>query len=113
LCDRVNADHETDLVELAAYVLWRLNWIHPFGGGNGRTSRAITYSLLTAWFGHELPGKPTVLELLISERERYTEALRDADASFEKSGVVDVGKLTELLDNLLVRQLRFLDDLPS
>lgn len=26
--------------ELAAYGLWRLNWIHPFIEGNGRTARA-------------------------------------------------------------------------
>lgn len=25
---------------LAAYALWRLNWIHPFVEGNGRTARA-------------------------------------------------------------------------
>lgn len=25
---------------LAAYALWRLNWIHPFIEGNGRTARA-------------------------------------------------------------------------
>jgi hypothetical protein len=29
--------------ELAAYGLWRLNWIHPFVEGNGRTARAVCY----------------------------------------------------------------------
>jgi Fic family protein len=28
-------------LERAAYALWRFNWIHPFAGGNGRTSRAL------------------------------------------------------------------------
>ena len=32
--------------ELAAYGLWRLNWIHPFIEGNGRTARAVCYYLL-------------------------------------------------------------------
>jgi Fic family protein len=32
--------------ELAAYALWRLNWIHPFIEGNGRTARAASYYLL-------------------------------------------------------------------
>lgn len=32
--------------ELAAYALWRLNWIHPFVEGNGRTARAACYYLL-------------------------------------------------------------------
>jgi fido (protein-threonine AMPylation protein) len=29
--------------ELAAFGLWRLNWIHPFIEGNGRTARAACY----------------------------------------------------------------------
>src|SRR5579862_8563826 len=32
--------------QLAAYGLWRLNWIHPFVEGNGRTARAVCYYLL-------------------------------------------------------------------
>ena len=27
-------------IDAAAYVLWRINWIHPFEDGNGRTARA-------------------------------------------------------------------------
>lgn len=34
---------ETDPVVLASYVLWRLNHIHPFINGNGRTARAACY----------------------------------------------------------------------
>lgn len=33
-------DHPT---WLAAYALWKLNWIHPFVEGNGRTARAACY----------------------------------------------------------------------
>jgi choline-glycine betaine transporter len=29
--------------ELAAYTLWRMNWIHPFTEGNGRTARAAIH----------------------------------------------------------------------
>lgn len=28
-------------LHLCAYVMWRLNWIHPFTDGSGRTSRAL------------------------------------------------------------------------
>ncbi|MCY4556856.1 MAG: Fic family protein, partial [Chloroflexi bacterium] len=35
--------NDWDEVSLAAYVLWRLNWIHPFINGNGRTARAACY----------------------------------------------------------------------
>src|SRR5712672_448188 len=40
MCDYVNDrwDESTPL-HLAAYLMWRLNWIHPFADGNGRTSR--------------------------------------------------------------------------
>jgi len=36
-------DHPT---AIAAYALWRLNWIHPFVEGNGRTARAACYYLI-------------------------------------------------------------------
>jgi hypothetical protein len=36
-------DHPTIL---PAYALWRLNWIHPFIEGNGRTARAASYLLI-------------------------------------------------------------------
>ena len=42
--------------ELAAYGLWRLNWIHPFVEGNGRTARATCYYLLCVRSGVLLPG---------------------------------------------------------
>jgi Fic family protein len=39
LCDYVNENWNKSAIHLAAYVMWRLNWIHPFADGNGRTSR--------------------------------------------------------------------------
>ncbi len=41
-------DHPT---WLAAYALWRLNWIHPFIEGNGRTARAACYYLICMKYG--------------------------------------------------------------
>ena len=43
MCDYVN-DHwnESTPIHLAAYLMWRLNWIHPFADGNGRTSRIVS-----------------------------------------------------------------------
>src|SRR5215831_1331534 len=47
LCDYVNANWmKATPIHLAAYVMWRLNWIHPFVDGNGRTSRTISYLVL-------------------------------------------------------------------
>src|SRR5262245_43669892 len=44
--DWINREQEeghSSAVTRAAYALWRFNWIHPFAGGNGRTSRAVAY----------------------------------------------------------------------
>jgi hypothetical protein len=46
---------------LPAYALWRLNWIHPFVEGNGRTARAACYYLLCMRQGRLLPGKKLCL----------------------------------------------------
>ncbi len=37
----------------AAYALWRFNWIHPFRGGNGRTSRALAYMIVCMGLGRD------------------------------------------------------------
>jgi hypothetical protein len=42
---------------LPAYPLWRLNWIHPFIEGNGRTARAACYYLICLRLGGLLPGR--------------------------------------------------------
>lgn len=43
MCDYVNDNWEkSSPIHLAAYALWKLNWIHPFTDGNGRTARALS-----------------------------------------------------------------------
>src|SRR5258708_4902110 len=45
LCDYVNEKWtEKSPLHLAAYVMWRLNWIHPFAAGGARSSRAVSMS---------------------------------------------------------------------
>jgi len=56
---RRDADDDA-IIDAAAYALWRFNWIHPFAGGNGRTSRAIAYLLLSFDYGRAIPGTPSV-----------------------------------------------------
>jgi Fic/DOC family len=61
MCDYVNENWEgSSPVHLSAYVLWKLNWIHPFTDGNGRTARAISYLLLCLRLGYRLPGTNTI-----------------------------------------------------
>lgn len=38
-------------IVLEAYALWRLNWIHPFINGNGRTARALCYYVICLRMG--------------------------------------------------------------
>jgi Fic family protein len=94
-------DHPT---VLPAYALWRLNWIHPFVEGNGRTARAACYYLLCLRHKRLLPGKKIVPEQIRENRAPYYDALRSADAAWEQ-GQLDVGELASYLSSLLKRQL--------
>ena len=63
MCDYVNDNFASKTgIHLAAYVMWRLNWIHPFVDGNGRTSSAASYFVLCMRAGNVLPGKKTIPE---------------------------------------------------
>ena len=77
----VNRHWESEkAIELSAEVLWRLNWIHPFINGNGRTARAACYFVLCVkgggWFG----GNKILPVLLQEHREEYVAALKSADS---------------------------------
>lgn len=89
---------------LPAYMLWRLNWIHPFIEGNGRTARAACYLLLCLRQKALLPGKKIVPERIRENRKPYYEALRLADQHWE-NGHFNVDDLAAYLGDLLVAQL--------
>lgn len=93
-----------DALALSAFVLWRLNHIHPFINGNGRTARAASYFVLCVKLGFWLPGATILPELLRRERPRYVEALRAADASI-KAGSLDLSQLHALMAELLEEQI--------
>ncbi len=90
--------------ELAAYGLWRLNWIHPFIEGNGRTARAICYYLLCARTGNLLPGRKIVPERIRDNREPYYRALKECDIAWE-AGKLDLSSMEDFLAGLLQTQL--------
>ena len=94
-------DHPTGL---AAYALWRLNWIHPFVEGNGRTARAACYYLICMKQGRILPGKKIVPERIRENRQPYYDALRAADRKWEE-GHLDVSQMVTYLADLLKGQL--------
>jgi Fic family protein len=105
MCDYVN-DNWTDrtAIHLASFVMWRLNWIHPFSDGNGRTSRISSYVVLSVKLGFLLPGSYTIPDQIVEKRRPYFSALETADAAW-KDGRVDVGAMEDLMEQLLARQL--------
>lgn len=90
--------------EVAAYGLWRLNWIHPFIEGNGRTARAACYFLLNVRSGALLPGRKIVPERIRETRAQYETALVAADRAWE-AGHLDFSVMEDYLANLLRAQL--------
>jgi Fic family protein len=106
LCDYVNENWATATpIHLAAYVMWRLNWIHPFADGNGRTSRILSFFVLSTKLGFVLPGTPTLPELVIQHRHAYEDALDSADDAWRDRQRVDVSKMERLIESLLAKQL--------
>ena len=91
-------------IHLASYLMWRVNWIHPFENGNGRTSRAISYVVLCIRLGFLLPGDNTIPDQITDDKKDYYAALDEADARWT-DGKLDVSKMEELLEALLGRQL--------
>jgi Fic family protein len=105
LCDYLN-DHKKDRapIHLAAYAMWRLNWIHPFSDGNGRTSRIFSYAVLCVSLGFALRGSNTIPDQIVANRKPYFDALENADRAC-KEGRVDVTEMETLLRGLLAVQL--------
>ncbi len=95
---------EQDALALASYVLWRLNFIHPFINGNGRTARAACLFVLCVKLGGWLPGAPILPELIRRNRAEYITIMKETDASL-KEGKIDLTKLHEFLSSLLNEQL--------
>lgn len=112
LCDYVN-DNWADAtsVHLSAFVMWRLNWIHPFTDGNGRTSRAASYVVLCVKEGVLLPGTKTIPEQITDHhRRKYYDAIEAADEKYRRSGFTAdmVSEMEELIGSLLAEQLAHL-----
>lgn len=106
LCDYVSTHWDTaGAIHLSAYVMWRLNWIHPFTNGNGRTSRAVSYLVLCAKLGMDLPGVRTIPERIDESKGAYYRALDDADAHFAH-GELDVSVMEKIIQEALEAQLR-------
>lgn len=81
LCEHAN--RQTVMFYCAAFVLWRLNWIHPFSDGNGRVSRALCAICLSVEIGVSTARKITAG--LLDRKDEYFAALASADKKWANS----------------------------
>lgn len=101
-----------DGVTLATYVLWRLNHIHPFVNGNGRTARVAAYFVLCLKSGGWLPGKKLLPERLVENRPEYVAALKAADTP-TADGAPDLTVLHAMISRLLDDQMKSAEEGPE
>jgi Fic family protein len=85
--------------------MWKLNWIHPFVDGNGRTTRATSFATLCVRLGYRVPGPHTIPEQISKNKSPYYEALELADKSIANGKTVDLSAMEALLGKLLTNQL--------
>jgi Fic family protein len=105
LVDTLNAAAASSAIWRAAYALWRLNWIHPFAGGNGRTSRAFSYLIICMDMRMIPPGVPSMPSLIYKHRDEYVDALRAADASARDGAQPDISRMEAFVQDIVTRQL--------
>lgn len=106
MCDYINENwSKVPAIHLAAYTLWRLNWIHPFTDGNGRTARACSYLILCQAVQNVFYGGDTVPAQIAQDKTPYYKALEQADSAWDDKKL-DVTALEQLLDSLFQKQLQ-------
>lgn len=81
-----------------------MNWIHPFADGNGRTSRIVSYLILSIKLQSVLPGTPTIPDQISVDKKPYYEALEFSDEAY-KNGRIFVSKMEQLIESMLSQQL--------
>lgn len=103
-------DQKYDLIKIAL-AHHRFAWIHPFGNGNGRVVRLLTYTLLIKYGFRVKDGQlinPTAV--FCNDREKYYEELAIADRGTDESllqwceyvltGICEeISKVNKLLDH--------------
>ena len=95
----------TDGVTLGSFALWKINHIHPFIDGNGRTERALSYYMICVKAGRILPRSPILPRLIRDKRDECTGLLGRLDEEhigFDEGGF---SALRRFVRQLLEEQL--------
>ena len=104
---------QVDTLMLAAFCLWRLNFIHPFINGNGRTARALCYFVVCVKSGGLIRGRPTLPGLITKNHSEYVKLLKNIDNEHiesrkgtHKTAPTGLENLSEFLKCLLEQQIQ-------
>jgi Fic family protein len=79
-----HANGQTDGFYAAAFILWRVCWIHPFSDGNGRVARMLSYVCLSLTL-LEVVDLGGFFSQLLEREDEYRAALADADKRWAAS----------------------------
>lgn len=102
---KLHSMYDSELpISVAAYALWRLNWIHPFAQGNGRSSRALCYFLICQRYDTWFPGTP-LHELIRLNRQEYCDLLKEADKTVNSENMADLQPIVNFLERLMTQQI--------
>ena len=92
--------NNVEVVGLASFVMWKINQIHPFVNGNGRTARALCYYILCTKIGIRQLGNLYFPELVKKNfRDQYVLALKESDKSDDST------PLANLVREILVKHI--------
>jgi hypothetical protein len=91
-----------DALDIAAYALWAICWMHPFEDGNGRAARAFAYVCLSVKTGRLLPGAETFFAPSLW-REGFYATVHKAHVSLD-AGSLDLSEMRSYLGALVKLQ---------
>jgi hypothetical protein len=101
-----------DPITLSVFTYWRINYIHPFINGNGRTARVASYYVLCLKNGGLLQGDPALPALLKREKGDCVTALQAAHDAYNGGGM-HLQPLADIFVRLLSEQLASVANTPS